>query len=67
MINLLELIKLMIGTNTQIILKMDASKSKTGPAVELISMGSIGSECKLAGVRTWHRIPFFKNLVKVLF
>lgn len=50
----------MIGTNTQIILKMDASK--TGPAVELISMGSIGSECKLAGVRTWHRIPSFKNL-----
>lgn len=57
---LVELLKLMLGTNNQVIMKLDPSGS--GPAVELISLGPIGTDNKMAGVRTWHRVPSFKNL-----
>lgn len=50
----------MIATNNQIILKLDPSQR--GPAVELIAIGSIGSESKLAGVRSWHRIASYRNI-----
>jgi hypothetical protein len=57
----LELISLMIGTNSEIIMKL-ALNSSSGPGVELISQGPLGSQCKLSGTRTWHRIPSSKHL-----
>lgn len=50
----------MISTNPQVILKIDQSDSS--PNVELISLGPLGSENKLTGVRVWHRVPFFYNI-----
>lgn len=52
-----------LGTNSQVVMKLDLSPtSEGGPAVELIAIGPIGSDNKMAGVYTWHRIPSFKNL-----
>ena len=50
----------MVPTNPQVILKIDQSDAT--PDVELISLGPLGSENKLSGVRVWHRVPFFSNL-----
>ena len=50
----------MIGTNNQIILKLDPSDR--GPVMELIAIGSIGSDNKLSGVRTWNRIASYTNI-----
>ena len=49
-----------LGTNNQIILKLD--QSNRGPLVELIAIGSIGSDSKLAGVRSWNRIASYSNI-----
>lgn len=41
-------------------MKMD--QGNRGNAVELISIGPIGTDHKLSGVRCWHRTPSFKHV-----
>jgi hypothetical protein len=52
---------LTLGTNNQVILKLD-HQSNRGPVVELIAIGSIGTNSKLAGVRSWNRVASYSNI-----
>lgn len=54
------MLKLSLGTSNRVILKVDPSNR--GPVVELMALGSIGSDSKLSGVRTWNRIASYTNL-----
>lgn len=56
---MLELLKISCGTSNQVILKID--QGNQGNAVELISIGPIGTDHKLSGVRCWHRSASFKH------
>lgn len=57
---IIELLKFLLGTNNQVIMRFDSSEFDH--AVDLIAIGSVGTDSKLAGVYTCHRIPSFKNL-----